>query len=92
MFQEVPLADEKKYAETIRKSSIKWKLFLQGQKKIYMALSQMKISDYSDVAVDISEAVKNVNLKLQWRNVNAIVHYDGVRPVMEKIQLRKCQL
>jgi hypothetical protein len=30
-----------------------------------MALSQMKISDYSDVAVDISEAVKNVNLKLQ---------------------------
>ncbi|XP_076065125.1 zinc finger BED domain-containing protein 5-like [Oratosquilla oratoria] len=42
--------------------------------------------------VDIFEALNAVNLKLQGKNINILVHHDTIRTFMAKLDLWKCRV
>ncbi|XP_042231829.1 zinc finger BED domain-containing protein 5-like [Homarus americanus] len=42
--------------------------------------------------VDIFEALKAINLKLQGKNINNVMQYDAVRAFLAKLDLWKCRI
>ncbi|KAG7166562.1 Zinc finger BED domain-containing protein 5-like 27 [Homarus americanus] len=42
--------------------------------------------------VDIFEALNALNLKLQGKNINIIMHHDTIRTFMAKLDLWKCRI
>ncbi|XP_076062498.1 protein FAM200C-like [Oratosquilla oratoria] len=69
-------------------------IFLDSQQKVDLYDKFQSEGFHATLAylVDIFEALNAVNLKLQGKNINILVHHDTIRTFMAKLDLWKCRV
>ncbi|XP_076043697.1 zinc finger BED domain-containing protein 5-like [Oratosquilla oratoria] len=69
-------------------------IFLDSQQKVDLYDKFQSEGFHATLAylVDIFEALNAVNLKLQGKNTNILVHHDTIRTFMAKLDLWKCRV
>ncbi|XP_076053707.1 zinc finger BED domain-containing protein 5-like [Oratosquilla oratoria] len=69
-------------------------IFLDSQQKVDLYDKFQSEGFHATLAylVDIFEALNAVNLKLQKKNINILVHHDTIRTFMAKLDLWKCRI